>query len=148
MDKQKRQQILLDIVAKVEVDTQEEIIKLLNEQGLNVTQATVSRDIKEMGLVKTSGRVKKYKYAQVTQIHKDSAKLLNLFKAAVNSIDQAQNLVVVKTIIGNANAVAAAIDAQRIPGVIGTLAGDDTVLVVTKDNDDANFVIEELNFLL
>ncbi|MBQ2717917.1 MAG: arginine repressor [Clostridia bacterium] len=148
MDKQKRQQILLDIVTKVEVDTQEEIIKLLNEQGLNVTQATVSRDIKEMGLVKTSGRVKKYKYAQVTQIHKDSAKLLNLFKAAVNSIDQAQNLVVVKTIIGNANAVAAAIDAQRIPGVIGTLAGDDTVLVVTKDNDDANFVIEELNFLL
>ncbi len=148
MDKQKRQQILLDIVTKVEVDTQEEIIKLLNEQGLNVTQATVSRDIKEMGLVKTSGRVKKYKYAQVTQIHKDSAKLLNLFKAAVNSIDSAQNLVVVKTIIGNANAVAAAIDAQRIPGVIGTLAGDDTVLVVTKDNDDANFVIEELNFLL
>lgn len=148
MDKQKRQQILLDIVTKVEVDTQEEIIKLLNEQGLNVTQATISRDIKEMGLVKTSGRVKKYKYAQVTQIHKDSAKLLNLFKAAVSSIDQAQNLVVVKTIVGNASAVAAAIDAQRIPGVIGSLAGDDTVLVITKDNDDASFVIEELNFLL
>lgn len=148
MDKQKRQQILMDIITKTEVDTQEEIIKVLNEQGLNVTQATISRDIKELGLVKTSGRAKKYKYAQVSQIHKDSAKLLNLFKAAVISIEQAQNMIVVKTITGNASAVAASIDAQRIPEVVGTLAGDDTVFCVTKDSTQASAVIEELNMLL
>jgi transcriptional regulator of arginine metabolism len=148
MDKQKRQQILIDIVTKTEVDTQEEIIKLLNERGLNVTQATISRDIKELGLVKTSGRAKKYKYAQVSQLHKDSAKLLTLFKAAVAGIEQAQNLVVVKTIVGNASAVAASIDAQHIPEVIGTLAGDDTVLVVAKDANDAEYIIGELNLLL
>lgn len=148
MDKQKRQQILLDIVTKMEVDTQEEIIKALNDQGLNVTQATISRDIKEMGLVKTSGRTKKYKYAQVSEVHKDSAKLLSLFKAAVVSITRAQNIVVVKTIIGNASAVAASIDAQHIQEVIGTLAGDDTVMVVVKDNADAEYVVNELNRLL
>ena len=148
MDKQKRQKILLDIVTKTEVGTQEEIIKALNDQGVYATQATISRDIKEMGLVKTSGRHKKYKYSQGSDVHKDSAKLLNLFKAAVTSIEQAQNLVVVRTIIGNANAVAASIDAQHIPEVVGTLAGDDTVLVVTGNNEDASFVIEELNILL
>ncbi len=148
MDKQKRQKILLDVVTKTEVDTQEEIIKALLDQGIVATQATISRDIKEMGLVKTTGRHKKYKYAQGTDVHKDSAKLLHLFKAAVTSIEQAQNLVVIKTIIGNASAVAASIDAQRIADVVGTLAGDDTVLVVAKTNESATAIIEELNALL
>ncbi len=148
MDKQKRQKILLDVVTKTEVDTQEEIIKALLDQGIVATQATISRDIKEMGLVKTSGRHKKYKYAQSGDVHKDSAKLLSLFKAAVTSIEQAQNLIVIKTIIGNASAVAASIDAQHINEVIGTLAGDDTVLVVAKNNESASIVVEELNVLL
>lgn len=147
MDKAKRQQQLLEIVTKIEVNTQEELIKLLETQGIVVTQATVSRDIKELGLIKTSGKVKKYRYARVHDRQHDSVKLLSLFKAAVISIEIAQNLLVVKTLTGNGGAVAATIDAQGIPEIVGTLAGDDTVLVVTADNEAAVKVSEDLQDL-
>lgn len=147
MDKAKRQQQLLEIVTKIEVNTQEELIKLLETQGIVVTQATVSRDIKELGLIKTSGKVKKYRYARVRDRQHDSVKLLSLFKAAVISIEIAQNLLVVKTLTGNGGAVAATIDAQGIPEIVGTLAGDDTVLVVTADNEAAIKVSEDLKDL-
>lgn len=147
MDKAKRQQQLLEIVTKIEVNTQEELIKLLETQGIVVTQATVSRDIKELGLIKTSGKVKKYRYARVHDRQHDSVKLLSLFKAAVISIEIAQNLLVVKTLTGNGGAVAATIDAQGIPEIVGTLAGDDTVLVVTADNEAAIKVSEDLKDL-
>ncbi|MGN0819527.1 MAG: arginine repressor, partial [Christensenellaceae bacterium] len=132
MNKNKRQQILLEIVSKIEVDTQEEILKALNSYGLNVTQATISRDIKELGLIKTNGTVKKYRYAQVSSVRQDAVKLLSMFKSAVTGISLAQNLIVVKTLIGNAGAVAASIDMQHIPEILGTIAGDDTVLVVAQ----------------
>lgn len=147
MDKAKRQQQLLEIVTKIEVNTQEELIKLLETQGIVVTQATVSRDIKELGLIKTSGKVKKYRYARVHDRQHDSVKLLSLFKAAVISIEIAQNLLVVKTLTGNGGAVAATIDAQGIPEIVGTLAGDDTVLVVAADNEAAIKVSEDLQDL-
>lgn len=147
MNKAKRQEQLLEIVTKIEVDTQEELIKILEAQGMKVTQATISRDIKELGLIKTSGKVKKYHYARVHDRQHDSVKLLSLFKTAVISLDVAQNLIVVKTLTGNGGAVAATIDAQGIDAIVGTLAGDDTVLVVTQSNDQANAVCEELKFL-
>lgn len=148
MDKAKRQQQLLEIVTKIEVNTQEELIKLLETQGMKVTQATVSRDIKELGLIKTSGKVKKYRYARVHDRQHDSVKLLSLFKTAVISIESAQNLLVVKTLTGNGGAVAATIDAQGIEEIVGTLAGDDTVLVVAKDNESALKISEDLHALL
>lgn len=148
MDKAKRQQQLLEIVTKIEVNTQEELIKLLEAQGMKVTQATVSRDIKELGLIKTSGKVKKYRYARVHDRQHDSVKLLSLFKTAVISIESAQNLLVVKTLTGNGGAVAATIDAQGIEEIVGTLAGDDTVLVVAKDNESALKISEDLHALL
>lgn len=148
MDKNKRQQQLLEIVTKIEVNTQEELIKLLEAQGIKVTQATVSRDIKELGLIKTSGKVKKYRYARVHDKQHDSIKLLSLFKTAVISIEPAQNLVVVKTLTGNGGAVAATIDAQGIEEIVGTLAGDDTVLVVTQNNENAEKVCQDLNDLI
>ncbi len=148
MDKSKRQQQLLDIVTKIEVNTQEELIRLLAEQGTSVTQATISRDIKELGLIKTSGKVKKYRYARVHDKQHDSIKLLSLFKTAVISIEPAQNLVVVKTLTGNGGAVAATIDAQGIEEIVGTLAGDDTVLVVTMNSENAEKVTRDLHELL
>ncbi len=148
MDKSKRQQQLLEIVTKIEVNTQEELIKLLETQGIIVTQATVSRDIKELGLIKTSGKVKKYRYARVHDRQHDSVKLLSLFKAAVISIETAQNLLVVKTLTGNGGAVAATIDAQGISEIVGTLAGDDTVLVVTADAEAAAKVSVDLHELM
>ena len=148
MDKSKRQQQLLEIVTKIEVNTQEELIKILEAQGLKVTQATISRDIKELGLIKTSGRSKKYRYARVFDKHGDTNKLLELFKVAVISITCAQNLIVVKTLTGNASAVAATIDSQEIPEILGTLAGDDTVLVVSTDNNSAQLVATSLHSLL
>ncbi len=148
MDKSKRQTQLLDIVTKIEVNTQEELIKLLAEQGISVTQATISRDIKELGLIKTSGKVKKYRYARVHDKQHDSIKLLSLFKTAVISIEPAQNLVVVKTLTGNGGAVAATIDAQGIEEIVGTLAGDDTVLVVTMNSENAEKVKLDLRELL
>lgn len=148
MDKSKRQQQLLEIVTKIEVNTQEELIKLLDAQGIQVTQATISRDIKELGLIKTSGKVKKYRYARVHDKQHDSIKLLSLFKTAVISIESAQNLVVVKTLTGNGGAVAATIDAQGIEEIVGTLAGDDTVLVVTQNAENAGKVSQDLHDLL
>ncbi len=148
MDKSKRQQQLLDIVTKIEVNTQEELIRLLAEQGTSVTQATISRDIKELGLIKTSGKVKKYRYARVHDKQHDSIKLLSLFKTAVISIEPAQNLVVVKTLTGNGGAVAATIDAQGIEEIVGTLAGDDTVLVVTMNSENAEKVTRDLHEFL
>lgn len=148
MDKSKRQQQLLDIVTKIEVNTQEELIRLLAEQGTSVTQATISRDIKELGLIKTSGKVKKYRYARVHDKQHDSIKLLSLFKTAVISVEPAQNLVVVKTLTGNGGAVAATIDAQGIEEIVGTLAGDDTVLVVTMNSENAEKVTRDLHELL
>lgn len=148
MDKAKRQQQLLEIVTKIEVNTQEELIKLLETQGVKVTQATVSRDIKELGLIKTSGKVKKYRYARVHDRQHDSVKLLSLFKTAVISIETAKNLLVVKTLTGNGGAVAATIDAQGIDEIVGTLAGDDTVLVVAATDESALKISEELHALL
>ena len=148
MDKNKRQQQLLEIVTKIEVNTQEELIKILEAQGLKVTQATISRDIKELGLIKTAGKSKKYRYARVFDKQGDTNKLLELFKVAVVNITCAQNLIVVKTLTGNASAVAAAIDTQDIPEILGTLAGDDTVLVVAASNDAANAVVASLHSLL
>ncbi len=148
MDKSKRQEKLLEIVSKHEVDTQEDLIRLLELEGLKVTQATISRDIKELGLIKTSGKKEKYRYARVYDKQHDSNKLLSLFRAAVISIESAQNMVVVKTLTGNGGAVAATIDSQSLSEIVGTLAGDDTVLVIAKDNDSAERIKSDLEMLL
>ncbi|MBQ3166452.1 MAG: arginine repressor [Clostridia bacterium] len=148
MDKAKRQEQLLEIISKIEVNTQEELIKILEAQGLKVTQATISRDIKELGLVKTAGKSKKYCYSQAKDKQRDANKLLGLFRVAVSTITVAQNLVVLKTLTGNGSAVAATIDARGFAEIVGTLAGDDTVLVVTGDNEAAARVANELTSLL
>ena len=142
MNKKLRQQRVLEIVTKTEVDTQEELIKILEDQGLKVTQATVSRDVKDLGLVKTSGKVKKYRYSKpVTEEHNDIDVLIRHFKTAVISVAQAQNTIVLRTLSGNANAVGVIIDGKNVAGVLGTIAGDDTLLIITPDNQTAEQVL-------
>ena len=149
MSKIKRQQKLLDIVKQFEVETQEELIVLLNNSGYNVTQATVSRDINELKLIKVIGKNKKYKYAQATSSKQiDNAKFLDLFKAAVTSIEVAQNLIVVKTLISNGAPVGATVDSLNYKEVVGCVAGDDTLLIVTHTSQEAAIVATKLRELL
>ena len=149
MSKIKRQQKLLDIIKQQEVETQEELIVILNNSGYNVTQATVSRDINELKLIKVAGKNKKYRYVQVTQSKQiDNSKFLNLFKAAVVSIDVAYNLIVVKTLISNGAPVGATVDSLNYKEVVGCVAGDDTLLIVTRTPQDAEIVASRLQELL
>lgn len=148
MVKKRRQEMLLEIIAANEIDTQEELVDKLNSYGYNVTQATVSRDIRELGLNKVAGTVKRFKYAKTIQKTNDDEKLLGLFKVAVIDVEQAQNIVVIKTMAGNGGVIGLTIDTLKMPEVVGNVAGDDTVLVVTYDNDSAKNVVSKLNDLL
>jgi transcriptional regulator of arginine metabolism len=122
---------------------------LLNNSGYNVTQATVSRDINELKLIKVIGKNKKYKYAQATSSKQiDNSKFLDLFKAAVVSIEVAQNLIVVKTLISNGAPVGATVDSLNYKEVVGCVAGDDTLLIVTHTAQEAAVVATKLRELL
>ena len=147
MGKNKRQQIVLDIISKTEVNTQEELLTILAEKGLAVTQATVSRDIKDLGLIKTAGLVKKYRYVLPDEA-RSGGKAAEQFRHAVKCVLKAMNTVVVKTISGNGNAVAALIDNMNIEWIVGTIAGDDTIFAVAKNEEDADKIVAELTALL
>lgn len=148
MNKAKRQEKVLEIVTKTEVDTQEELIKILKSQGLMVTQATVSRDIKELGLIKQSGKVKKYRYSKpVNKEESDADVLIRHFRAAIISVVRAQHTIVIRTLSGNANAVGAIIDGKNMAGVLGTIAGDDTLLIISTDGDVAEKVLYDIKQL-
>lgn len=135
-----RQAKILDLIDRLEIETQEELTDHLRAMGYSTTQATVSRDIKELRLIKTlSAATGKYKYAAATDGAADSftTRLRNIFRECVTEINAAQNMVVIKTLPGLGQAAAMAIDAMRAPEVIGTLGGDDTVFAVMRDNDSA-----------
>lgn len=149
MTKKERQNILLELIGKYEIDTQEELTEKLNERNIAVTQATVSRDINELNLVKVAGKVKKYKYARV-EIESDalSEKDINLFREITSSVTCANNLIVVKTLVGNANAAGMIVDKINIPQMLGSIAGDDTLLIVTKSNRDAEIMLKRLKEMM
>ena len=125
---------------RFEIETQEDLTAHLRALGYNTTQATISRDIKELRLIKTlSSETGKYKYTSSNAGAADSftTRLRNIFRECVTDIDAAQNMVVIKTLPGLGQAAAMAIDAMRAPDVVGTLGGDDTVFAVMRDNDSA-----------
>lgn len=125
---------ILEIIDNKEIETQEELSEELRKLGLNVTQATVSRDIKELRLIKVLSKDGKYKYATLkSQNNVLSDRLVRLFRDSILSIDHAGNMMVLKTLAGAANAAAAAIDAVNFDGVVGTIAGDDTIFVLVRD---------------
>ena len=136
--KSMRHTAILRIISEQEIETQDDLIAKLKENGCDVTQATVSRDIKQLGLVKTTDGEGKYRYSAP---HPSSSgldsKFKNILSEAIISSESAENMVVVKTYSGMANAAAAAIDALASDRILGSIAGDDTILIVTKNDETA-----------
>lgn len=137
--KEQRQKMILDIIQHQPIETQEQLLNTLKERGVQCTQATISRDIKELHLVKEMSARGCYCYAvsQQSRTGSHSDRLQTIFRQGVTSFDCAQNLVVLKTMPGLANAAAAAVDGMELPAVVGTLAGDDTVLMIMRTTQDA-----------
>jgi transcriptional regulator of arginine metabolism len=132
---------ILELIEKYQIETQEELADKLKEHGMDVTQATVSRDIKELRLTKVMVDDNHYKYASIT--HSESSitnKLLTIFTESFVSCDYANNIVVVKTLPGMAQASASAVDMLKWPEIVGTIAGDDTIMIVCR----AEIIAEEI----
>ncbi len=147
--KTKRHAKILEIISSTAVDTQEELLGYLKKAGFDVTQATVSRDIKELRLIKTLGSDGRYRYSTVKQEADGiSSKFHSLFADAVLRIDFAGNIVVIKCLSGMAQAACAAMDSLHWDEVVGTLAGDDTFICITKDESQAVGLVTELKKLL
>ncbi len=133
-----RQSKIIEIITNNEIETQEELVSSLCQAGFDVTQATVSRDIKELGLIKIVGETKKYRYAFVGSGDNASTnRSANIFREAVMWVKFVSNLVVIKTIKGTAGAVSNFVDRLGIEHVMGCVYGEDTVMVIV---DDQNFV--------
>ncbi len=148
MAKKERLSAILNLINEYEIDTQEELTEKLIARGFNVSQATVSRDITELKLVKHAGREKKFKYVVVKKdFGAVSTKILNLYKSVVLSVCSANNLIVIKTLSGNAGTAGMAIDEMRFSQILGTIAGDDTLLVITKNSSDAELIVKSLRSL-
>jgi len=143
--KTKRHRKILEIIQNQNIATQEELAIALKEEGYNVTQATVSRDIKELALIKVNASGEQYRYAKAGD---ESAlpdnKLRFMLKEFVVNYAASENLLVIHTAPGNANAVASAIDKAQWNDVIGTIAGDDTIVLIVSAKDKVNNVIEIL----
>ena len=143
--KKKRHEMILNLIKENEISTQDELLELLIQNGFSVTQATVSRDINELNLVKGAGTGKKFKYVKGFVANGSvSQKYIELFKQVSISLTSANNLIVVKTLSGNAGAAGMAIDEMRFTEILGTIAGDDTLLIITKNNADADVLIKKL----
>jgi len=149
MARNSRQSKILELISLQEIETQEELVQALRDANFDVTQATISRDIKELGLIKILTDSKKYKYTVVnSSVQALSNKCLNIFKECVISVKSAMNLTIVKVIKGTAGMVSGLIDQLSIPQILGCTYGDDTVMVISSDQDDAFFVKDKLNSLL
>ena len=144
MTKKERHKKILELINEFEIDTQEELTSRLNEYGCDVSQATVSRDIKELDLIKSAGREKKVKYLKLSNNVDIPKKIIDLYKHVTLSISYANNLIVIKTLSGNASSAGMAIDAMHFPQVLGTIAGDDVLLIIAKSNSDAETIVNTL----
>ena len=144
-----RQSAILEIIAERDIETQHQLLKALAERGLKSTQATLSRDIKDMRLVKELGPKGNYRYVAANRPEHEGTeqKLRTIFRESVVSYDVAQNLLVIRTLPGLASAAAAAIDAMEIHGLVGTLAGDDTAFLAMRDNEAAQTLYHEIEML-
>ncbi len=137
--KSKRQAKIMEIISTTNVETQEQLLQLLEQAGFNSTQATVSRDIKELRIVKELTSFGTYRYSTAAREVPGafSGRLNTIFRECVTNFDYAQNVVVIHTLPGLANAAASAVDAMKMSVVLGTLAGDDTVVVIMRDTNAA-----------
>jgi len=146
--KHARQAKILEIIDKEVIETQEEIADRLKKAGMEVTQATISRDIKELRLIKVMTEDGRYKYAPFNSTDNTVFnRLMTVFSKSYVSSDYANNIVVVKTLPGMAPAAASAIDSMNYPEIVGSIAGDDTVLIVCRSEKIAKEFVEKLSKL-
>ena len=147
--KSERQNKIIELIRKNNIETQEELADALNQAGYNVTQATVSRDIRELNLTKTSvdGKQQKYVIYQSADINL-ADQYVNVMRDGFISMSVAQNLLVIKTVPGMASAVCAALDAMDLEEVVGSIAGDDTIMVATSSKEDATSLKERLHIVV
>lgn len=147
--KTKRQTKMLELIKKHDIETQEELSDYLQKEGYQVTQATVSRDIRKLKLTKVAMSNGRQKYAALTEANEDlSEKYTRVFRDAFVSMDMAQNILVIKTVSGMAMAVAAAIDAMHLHEIVGCIAGDDTIMCAVRSVDDTIAVMSRLRKLV
>ena len=148
--KNNRQSMILEIISQENIETQEQLLTRLQERGISSTQATISRDIKQMHLIKEPVGQGVYKYAvsgNRTKLN-FAEKLRTIFRESITSIARAQNIVVLKTMPGLASAACSALDNMEINYMVGSLAGDDTVLLIMRTVTDANALCDEIHEML
>ena len=144
-----RQVAILDIIEKTDVETQEELANALRERGIKVTQATVSRDIKELRLLKVLTPAGVYKYATADKAENGlTERFIRILTESVLSVASSNNLIVVKTLSGSANMAAEALDSLHWPEILGTLAGDNTILLIIRSNEDVPGVTAHIKELM
>ena len=140
---------ILELIEKYNIETQEELADKLKEIGMDVTQATVSRDIKELRLIKVMNGDERYRYAPVSHTEGTiTNRLLTIFTESYISCDYANNIVVVKTLPGMAQASASAVDSLKWIDIVGTIAGDDTIMVVCRAEKIAEELVNKLNRMI
>lgn len=148
--KSTRQAMILELISQQDIETQNQMMEALKERGIKSTQATLSRDIKELRLVKELSPSGSYRYVVVNrdELSDFDIRLRKIFRECVISYDYAQNLVVLHTMPGLANAAASALDHMSVPELVGTLAGDDTVFLAMKTNEAASLFYLEIEAML
>ncbi len=147
--KSQRQERLLALIASRPIATQSELVAHLRAEGLEITQATISRDIKELNIIKAAADNGKQRYVSMSH---DSTlpkgRLMKVFSEAVVTLSQAQNLLILRTLPGMAGAAAAALDSLELPEVVGSVAGDDTIFIAAKDAQTAEALQMKLKQLI
>ena len=147
--KSERQAMILEIVGDNEIENQEQLIRALSARGIHATQATISRDIREMRIVKETRPNGKHCFAVKAASDFQSVSRLNtIFRECVVKIDHAQNIVVIKTLPGLASAAGSAVDGMEFEYVVGTIAGDDTAMIIMRDNSCAQEFCDELRGII
>lgn len=145
-----RQTVIMDIISEQDIETQNQLLEALAKRGIKSTQATLSRDIKDMRLVKELGPNGSYRYVPSANQTSDTAanKLKAILKESITSYDVAQNIIVIKTLPGLASAACSAIDGMEIENLVGTLAGDDTAFLAMRDNHSALLFYHQIEELI
>ena len=146
--KSKRQEKILELIRKHDIETQEDLMRYLSEDGYTTTQGTISRDIRELKLTKVTGSNGKQKYASIrNEDVQVSSKYRRVLSEGILSMESAENLLVIKTVPGMAMACGAAIDSIDVTGVVGCIAGDDTIMCAVKTKEMVAKVIDELEVI-
>ena len=147
--KRERHEVVVDLINKYDIETQEELAAYLRQEGFEVTQATVSRDIRELKLSKISAGGGRQKYIILSGDDTDLGdKYIRVLRDGFVSMNMAQNILVIKTVQGMAMAVAAAVDAMKLPEIVGCIAGDDTIMAAIKTVEDTRAVMEKLEDII